>query len=67
MIMESRKEENLDSRFDFKTMIPLAVATSIDALAIGVTFAFLNVNIFFSNIYNRLYDVCIIYDWIKSW
>ncbi len=46
MIMESRKEENLDSRFDFKTMIPLAVATSIDALAIGVTFAFLNVNIF---------------------
>ena len=26
-------------------MLPLAVATSIDALAIGVTFAFLNVNI----------------------
>ena len=29
----------------YKTMLPLAVATSIDALAIGVTFAFLNVNI----------------------
>ena len=29
----------------FKTMFLLAVATSIDALAMGVTFAFLNVNI----------------------
>lgn len=26
-------------------MVPLAVATSIDALAVGVTFAFLNVDI----------------------
>lgn len=31
--------------FDFKTMFPLAVATSIDALAVGITFAFLQVNI----------------------
>lgn len=29
----------------FKTMSVLAIATSIDALAVGVTFAFLNVNI----------------------
>ena len=29
-------------------MIPLAIATSIDALAIGVTFAFLHVNIFWA-------------------
>lgn len=29
----------------FKTMFLLAIATSIDALAMGVTFAFLNVNI----------------------
>lgn len=28
-----------------KSMFPLAVATSIDALAVGVTFAFLQVNI----------------------
>ena len=28
-----------------KTMLALAVATSIDALAVGVTFAFLHVNI----------------------
>ena len=31
--------------FSFKTMLPLAVATSIDALAVGVTFAILQVNI----------------------
>ena len=29
----------------FKTMLMLAVATSIDALAAGITFAFLDVNI----------------------
>lgn len=32
----------------FKTMLLLAVATSIDALAVGVTFAFLKVDIWFS-------------------
>ena len=32
----------------FKTMLGLAVATSIDALAVGVTFAFLKVNVWFS-------------------
>lgn len=31
--------------FSFKTMLAMAVATSIDALAIGVSFAFLGVNI----------------------
>lgn len=47
MIIESRGEaEKLNSYFDLKTMIPLAVATSIDALAVGVTFATLDVNIF---------------------
>ena len=34
----------------FKAMLPLAVATSIDALAVGVTFAFLNVNIYLAAI-----------------
>ena len=38
-------EEDADSSFDVKTMLILAVATSIDALAVGVTFAFLNVQI----------------------
>lgn len=39
------EEEAIDHSVCFKVMIVLAVATSIDALAIGVTFAFLNVNI----------------------
>lgn len=41
----SREEEALDASFSVKTMLPLAVATSIDALATGVTFAFLKVQI----------------------
>ena len=52
MVKESmEKEEECgccreeDASFDAKTMIPLAVATSIDALAVGVTFAFLSVDI----------------------
>mgnify|MGYP003298508536 CR=1 FL=1 len=36
---------SLDPDFSFKTMLAMAVATSIDAFAIGVTFAFLKVNI----------------------
>ena len=38
-------EEEADAGLDVKTMFLLAVATSIDALAIGITFAFLKVNI----------------------
>lgn len=37
--------ENANDKVDFKTMIVLAIATSIDALAIGITFAFLKTNI----------------------
>ena len=46
MIKESLgKCEELDDSFTLKAMLPLAVATSIDALAVGVTFAFLDVSI----------------------
>lgn len=47
MIREAREddEETVDDDFSVKAMIPLAVATSIDALAVGVSFAFLQVNI----------------------
>ncbi|MCQ2514187.1 MAG: manganese efflux pump MntP family protein [Ruminococcus sp.] len=46
MIKESfGKPEELNDKFNVKTMIPLAIATSIDALAVGVTFACLNVKI----------------------
>ena len=36
----SKEEEEVNCSFDVKTMVLLAVATSIDALAVGVTFAF---------------------------
>lgn len=47
MVKESREtdEEKLDAGFGVCSMLPLAVATSIDALAVGVTFAFLKVDI----------------------
>lgn len=47
LLMEafSKNSEVSDDRVDFKAMLPLAIATSIDALAVGITFAFLKVNI----------------------
>lgn len=47
MIKESshKDEEIADPDFSPKTMLAMAVATSIDALAVGVSFAFLKVNI----------------------
>lgn len=41
----SDEEETCNDALDVKTMILLAIATSIDALAVGITFAFLNVQI----------------------
>ena len=41
----SNEEEQADDSIAVKEMFMLAVATSIDALAVGITFAFLNVNI----------------------
>lgn len=37
----SKEDGKANDSFSFKTMIVLAVATSIDALAVGITFAFL--------------------------
>lgn len=46
MVKESFGEaEEMEGAMDVKTMLILAVATSIDALAVGVSFAFLKVNI----------------------
>jgi len=46
MIRESREEaETVDASFSVRAMLPLAVATSIDALAVGITFSFLKVSI----------------------
>lgn len=39
----SRDEEELNCSFCVKAMLPLAIATSIDALAVGVTFAVMDI------------------------
>ena len=41
----SKEEESADPSIAVKDMLLLAIATSIDALAVGITFAFLNVKI----------------------
>lgn len=41
----SGEDENADSSTGVRTMFLMAIATSIDALAVGVSFAFLQVNI----------------------
>ena len=48
----SKDLEERDDSLDVKTMLVLAIATSIDALAVGITFGFLEANI--------LLAVCII-------
>ena len=47
MIRESRSQDDEcpNDSFHVRTMLPLAIATSIDALAVGITFAFLDVDI----------------------
>jgi putative Mn2+ efflux pump MntP len=47
MIKESFENETCDisADFSYRSMLPMAIATSIDALAIGVSFAFLRINI----------------------
>lgn len=46
MIRESKEQgEEFDASFGFKAMLPMALATSIDALAVGVSFAFMKVEI----------------------
>lgn len=46
MIWESRKkEEQMTASFGIGAMLPLAISTSIDALAVGVTFAIEGANI----------------------
>ena len=49
MIRESREEgEDVDPSFGVTVMFLLAIATSIDALAVGVSFAFLKIDIWIS-------------------
>ena len=49
MIKEGVKKDNeIDSTFQLKEIIVLGIATSMDALTVGITFAFLKINIIYS-------------------
>ena len=52
MIKEScsKGKKKEDASIKFNSMFPLALATSIDCLAVGITMAFLRVNIYLSSI-----------------
>jgi manganese efflux pump family protein len=56
----SKDEEKTDTHpFQFMKMLLLAIATSIDALAVGVTFAFFKLNIFTAILIIGLTTFCI--------
>jgi len=50
MIQERNKEQEAIESYSAKKMFLLAVATSIDALAVGVSFAFLDVDVWTSSL-----------------
>ncbi len=58
----AKNEENQNDSVDFKTMSILAIATSIDALAVGITFAFLKVNMLMAGLMIGIttFAICVI-------
>lgn len=48
MIKEVKENKEINCNLNFKEMIILSIATSIDALIIGITFSFLKVNLYLS-------------------
>ena len=54
MIKESKNNETLDDKLDIKTMLVLSIATSIDALAVGISFSLLEVNIYLTILFISL-------------
>jgi len=45
MIRDAFKKEEVDNSLGFKNMFMLSIATSIDALSVGITFSFLEISI----------------------
>lgn len=48
MIKEVKEKKEINNQLNFKEMIVLSIATSIDALIIGITLSFLDINIWLS-------------------
>lgn len=50
MICEAFETKEInEAKFDFKEIAGLSIATSIDALAVGIMFAMLDINVYFSS------------------
>lgn len=45
MILEAKKEDKLDDSLTFMNMFVLSIATSLDALSVGMSLSLLNINI----------------------
>lgn len=45
MIKDSNDDDKINDEINYKIMIPLSIATSIDALTIGISFSFFKINI----------------------
>ena len=52
----SDEEEQTGASFSFKTMLFMAIATSIDALAVGITFAFSAAGVKIGNVFGKKYQ-----------
>ena len=46
MCLNSFKENTVNDKINFKEMIGLAIATSIDAFTVGITYSFFKINIY---------------------
>lgn len=46
----SRENKKITNEINFRIMLPLAIATSIDALTVGITFTLLQFNIFIASV-----------------
>ena len=46
MILDSKKEEKLDGSLKVFTMLILSIATSLDALSVGMSLSLLSINVF---------------------
>ena len=46
MILEAKKEDKLDGSLTFINMLVLSIATSLDALSVGMSLSLLNINVF---------------------
>ncbi|MGN1059127.1 MAG: manganese efflux pump MntP family protein [Clostridia bacterium] len=59
MILDARHGEEAAGSTRFRVLLVLAIATSIDALAAGITFAFMSVNIWFCIVVIGLITFCL--------